>query len=51
MKFDIGDEVYRREAPHKTGVICEIDKATRRYRVKWPRNRTWNREEFLVKVG
>jgi hypothetical protein len=31
MKFDIGDEVYRREAPHKT--------------------RTWNREEFLVKVG
>jgi hypothetical protein len=51
MKFNIGDEVCRREAPHKTGVICEIDEATCRYRVKWSKNRTWNQEKFSVKVG
>ena len=50
MTFNIGDTVYRREAPGKRGEICEICPNTGRYRVQWGGKRTWNRGEFLVLV-
>ena len=48
--MNIGDLVYRKEAPGKRGRICEQCPSTKRWRVQWTENRTWNREEFLIKV-
>lgn len=49
--FEIGDLVYRKENPDKRGRICDQDERTKRWRVKWENNRTWNRAEFLIKVN
>ena len=49
--MNIGDLVYRKEAPGKRGRICEQCPSTKRWRVQWAGKRTWNREEFLIKVG
>lgn len=51
MLFNVGDKVYRREAPGKRGVVCEICLKTGRYRVQWGQRRTWNKPESLVKVA